>query len=337
MTDQPVKTNQVFMRNLSCIFIVAFCLVLTPTHAATLHKTVKHSKHTKHSRNSRHSESRYKAGKVFQDCTTCPRMVVIPAGEFNMGSPDTENERDDDEGPVHRVKIATFALSRTEITRGQFAEFVKESKYDAGDKCWMLADGKFSELDGNWLNPGFRQPSTHPVTCINWDDAQAYAKWLTRKTHKRYRLPTEAEWEYAARAKTRRSRYWGSNPNLACRYANVADRTAKKRIPATIAWRIHNCTDRYAYTAPAGHYRSNAFGLKDMLGNVWEWTEDVYHDNYNGAPADGRAWKGEGNFRVLRGGSWNSDPQNVRAAVRNSNKATQRFSFFGFRIARKIP
>ena len=254
-----------------------------------------------------------------------------------MGSPDSEKQRDDDEGPVHRVRIAAFALSKTEITRGQFAEFVKQAKYDAGDKCWTLAQGKFAERDGNWRKPGYPQNNTHPVTCINWDDAQAYAKWLSRKTRKQYRLPTEAEWEYAARAGTRSARYWGDNPDLACRYANVADKTAMAQIPATMAWLSHNCTDHYAYTAPVGRYRANAFGLKDMLGNVWEWTGDVYRDSYDGAPANGKAWQGQGTYHVLRGGSWNSDPQNVRAAVRNSNKAALRFSFFGFRLARKLP
>jgi len=104
-----------------------------------------------------------------------------------------------------------------------------------------------------------------------------------------------------------------------------------------MAWLSYNCTDHYAYTAPVGRYRANAFGLKDMLGNVWEWTGDIYHDSYDGAPADGRAWQGQGTYHVLRGGSWNSDPQNVRAAVRNSNKAALRFSIFGFRLARKLP
>ena len=317
------------MRHLSGIFIIAFCLMWLPNQAQAANKVkaIRASKSLKAPR----------AGRVFRDCPTCPEMVVIPAGRFNMGSPPSENQRDDDEGPVHRVKVAAFALSKTEITRGQFAEFVKHTKYDAGDKCWTLAEGKFAERDGNWRKPGYPQNNKHPVTCINWDDAQAYAKWLSRKTRKKYRLPTEAEWEYAARAGTRSSRYWGNNPDLACRYANVADKTAMARIPATMAWLSHNCTDHYAYTAPVGRYRANAFGLKDMLGNEWEWTEDIYHDSYDGAPADGRAWQGQGNYHVLRGGSWNSDPQNVRAAVRNSNKAALRFSFFGFRLARKLP
>ena len=317
------------MRNLSGFFIAAFCLVWAPaqTHAAEPGKATKASK-TSHAP---------KAGKLFRDCQDCPEMVVIPAGSFDMGSPKSENGRDDDEGPAHRVKVAAFALSKTEITRGQFATFVKKTKYNAGDKCWTFVDGKFKEREGDWRKPGYAQNDKHPVACVNLYDAQAYAKWLSRKTRKQYRLPTEAEWEYAARGKTSSSRYWGDNPDEACKYANVTDKTAKAQIPGSLSWLAHNCMDNFAYSAPAGRYKANAFGLKDMLGNVWEWTEDSYHENYEGAPANGSAWDVKGAKRVLRGGSWNSDPQNVRAAVRNSNKSTLRFSIFGFRLARKLP
>ena len=316
------------MRNVSCFLFAAFCLMWTPTQiqAAGQGKATKATK-------SLHAP---KAGKIFRDCPDCPEMVVIPAGVFDMGSPDSEGGRDKDEGPVHRVKIAAFALSKTEITRGQFAAFVKMTEYDAGDKCWTFADGKFAEREGDWRKPGYLQDNKHPVTCISWNDAQAYAKWISRKTGKQYRLPTEAEWEYAARGKTGNSRYWGDNPDEACKYANVTDKTAKAQIPGSLSWLAHDCTDRFAYTAPVGRVKGNAFGLNDMLGNVWEWTEDCYHDNYEGAPADGSAWQGESAKHVLRGGSWNSDPQNVRAAVRNSDKSARRFSIFGFRLARKL-
>lgn len=315
------------MRNLYGIFVASIFLMWASAQAATQHQANK-------TPSPPHAS---KAGTKFRDCPACPEMVAIPAGIFNMGAPASEQDRDGDEGPVHRVKVAAFALGKTEITRSQFAEFVKQTKYDAGDKCLTLADGKFAERNGSWRKPGYPQNDDHPVSCINWNDARAYAKWLSRKTGKQYRLPTEAEWEYAARAKTLSSRYWGDNPDLACLYANVTDQTAKSQIPNTLAWRAHGCDDRYAYTAPVGRFKANAFGLKDMLGNVWEWTEDVYHDSYAGAPADGRAWQGSDDYHALRGGSWNSDPQNVRAAVRNSNKATLRFSFFGFRLARNLP
>lgn len=317
------------MRNLSGFFIAAFCLMWTPaqTHAAEQGKATRAPK----------SQRAPKAGTIFRDCPDCPEMMAIPAGSFDMGSPDSEDERDDDEGPVRRVRVAVFALGKTEITRGQFAAFVKKTGYDSGDKCWTFADGKFREHEGDWRNPGYLQDDNHPVTCISWNDAQAYAKWMSRRTGRQYRLPTEAEWEYAARGKTRSSRYWGDGPDNACKYANVTDKTAKAQIPGALSWLAHDCTDGFAYTAPAGRFKANAFGLKDMLGNVWEWTEDSYHDSYDGAPADGRAWQGEGARHALRGGSWNSDPQNVRAAIRNSNKSALRFSIFGFRLARKLP
>ena len=277
-----------------------------------------------------------KPGKILRDCPDCPEMVIIPAGSFEMGSPDSEKGRDKDEGPVHQVSIASFALSKTEITRGQFAAFVKKSGYNTSDKCWTLQDGKYESRPGSWLDPGYPQDDKHPVTCINWQDAKAYTEWMSQKTGKKYRLPSEAEWEYAARAHTRTIRYWGDNAEEACGYANVADKTAQAQIKGTSAWLVHNCTDGFAYTAPGGHFKANAFGLKDMLGNVWEWTEDSYHDNYKDAPTEGSVWQGDGVKRVLRGGSWNNEPQNVRAAIRNGNKSAQRFSIFGFRVAKEI-
>lgn len=317
------------MRILSGFFIAAFYLMWAPSHtqAAEQGKAARASK----------SLQAPKAGKIFRDCPDCPEMVAIPAGSFDMGSPKSEVGRDDDEGPVHRVKVAAFALSKTEITRGQFAAFVKKTKYNAGDKCWTLADGKFKEREGDWRQPGYLQDNKHPVACIGWNDAQAYAKWLSHKTGKQYRLPTEAEWEYAARGKASSSRYWGDNPDEACKYANVTDKTAKAQIPGSLSWLAHNCSDSFAYTAPVGRFKANAFGLYDMLGNVWEWTEDSYHDNYEGAPAEGSAWQGKDAKHALRGGSWNSDPQNVRAAIRNSNKPSLRFSMFGFRLAKNLP
>jgi formylglycine-generating enzyme required for sulfatase activity len=278
-----------------------------------------------------------KAGAFFRDCPSCPEMVAIASGRFNMGSPASEDERSSDEEPVHPVEVAAFALGKTEVTRGQFAEFVKNTKYSTGDKCWMLKGGKFEERSGrNWRDLGFLQNDKHPVACINWNDAKAYAKWLSRKTGKRYRLPTEAEWEYAARGNTVTARYWGNTPDEACAYANAADKTAEVQIHGAPFWVLHNCTDGFAYTSPAGSFKANQFGLKDMLGNVWEWTEDSFHDSYTDAPVDGSAWQGDGKKRVLRGGSWNNSPSRVRSAKRGRDKPTSRFSNIGFRLARSL-
>lgn len=316
------------MRNLPGLIVATLCLMCIPAQAQAAKQEA--------AKTSRAAQTP-KVGKIFRDCPTCPEMVVIPSGSFDMGSPGSEAGRAKDEGPVHRVNVAAFAMGKTEITRGQFAAFVKKTKYSSGDKCWTHKDGKVEERSGNWLELGHSQDDKHPVACISWNDAKAYAEWLSRTTGKKYRLPTEAEWEYAARGNTRTARYWGGNPDEACGYANAADKTAKAQIRGASSWSAFNCTDGFPYTAPVGSFKANAFGLNDMLGNVWEWTEDSYHDSYKGAPTDGIAWQGDGAKRVLRGGSWNNAPRNVRAAVRNSYKPALRFSFFGFRLARMLP
>ena len=318
------------MRNLLGLIIATFCLMWMPTQAQAANQ----GKATEASGDAQAPE----AGNIFRDCPNCPEMVVIPSGSFDMGSPGSEAGRGKDEGPVHRVNVATFALGKTEITRGQFAAFVNETSYSTGDKCWTLEEGKYKERSGrNWREPGYPQDDNHPVACISWNDAKAYAEWMSRKTGKQYRLPTEAEWEYSARGNTSTARYWGGNPDEACGYANVADKTAQAQIPGASSWSVHKCTDGFAYTAPVGSFKANAFGLNDMLGNLWEWTEDSYHHSYKGAPADGSAWQGDDAKRVLRGGSWNNSPQDVRAAIRNDNEPARRFSIFGFRLARKLP
>ncbi len=304
------------MRSLPALIVTLCCLLWIPAQAQAADKN--------------------KAGTTFRSCSTCPLMVVIPAGSGEMGSPSSATGRSDDEEPVRVVHVAAFAISKDEVTRGQFATFVKQSKYKVGDKCWTLESGTFKERSGNWRETGYSQSDKHPVTCINWNDAQAYAKWLSRKTGKKYRLPTEAEWEYAARGNTSTARYWGETPEAACEYANVADQTALAQIQGAPAWSIHKCTDGHAYTAPVGSFKANAFGLHDMLGNLLEWTEDSYHDSYKGAPVDGSVWPGDGAKRVLRGGSWNNSPQDVRAAMRDSKNPELRFSIFGFRVARTL-
>jgi formylglycine-generating enzyme required for sulfatase activity len=283
------------------------------------------------------SQKSIKTPKFFVDCTVCPKMVIVPAGHFEMGSPDAEEGRGKDEGPIHKVELAKFALGKYEVTRGEFAAFVKATNYSAGDQCATLEDGMVEERKGDWRILHYDQGNHYPIGCVDWNDGRAYAKWLSRKTGKKYRLPTEAEWEYAARANTTSSRFWGDDANLACSFANVADRTAQGKIEGASSWGIHECKDGFDYTAPVGSFKANAFGLNDMLGNAWEWTEDSYHDGYTEAPKDNKEWKGDGEKRVLRGGSWNNGPRNVRSAVRNAAVPAKRCSFFGFRVARTLP
>jgi formylglycine-generating enzyme required for sulfatase activity len=265
-------------------------------------------------------------------------MVVLPPGNFAMGSPDAESGRGDDEGPVHQVNVAAFAMGKSQITRAQFATFVKQTKYINDGKCWTLEEGKYKQRSQrDWRAPGYTQTDKHPVVCINWNDAQAYAAWLSRKSGKKYRLPSEAEWEYAARGNTSSARYWGDNPDEACTYANTADQSAQTHIQGATSWAVHECLDGFVYTAPVGSFKANAFGLSDMLGNVLEWTNDSYHTSYKDAPDDGSVWQGDIDKRVLRGGSWNNAPRDVRAAMRDPNNPKLRFSIFGFRLARQLP
>ncbi len=286
-------------------------------------------------------------GTVFQDCPDCPRMVVIPAGEFTMGSPASEAGRGVDEGPPRQVSIALYALGRNEVTVAEFRRFADESGYrteaerDAraqGCSGFIYADplaaGPASQPVTSWRSPGLAQADSHPVLCVSWNDARAYAQWLSKKTGKRYRLPTESEWEYAARAGSVTARYWGDDPVQACRFANVADQS---RFQTWSFGQKHECTDGHYFTAPAGGYSPNRFGLYDMLGNAWEWTADCWNPSYAGAPADGSAWlAGDCAQRVCRGGSWSTVPRFARSATRYKNTADHRDNLTGFRLARIV-
>ncbi len=263
-----------------------------------------------------------------------PVMVRIPGGCFSMGSPLDEQGRGSDEQP-HQMCVEDFAVGKYEVTIHQFERFVRASDYqteaeiDGG--CYGVDDSGNWPMDSGktWRNPGFPQDGRHPVVCVSWKDARAYARWLAEQTGEAYRLLTEAEWEYAARGGSSTARYWGNDPNQACEYANVADETARKRYP----WNFHECDDGHLYTAPVGRFAANAYGLQDMLGNVWEWTCSVYMQNYDGSEktcAEPRSQKP----RVLRGGSWYFTPGGVRAAFRGGDEPNVRYGLVGFRLAR---
>jgi len=281
-------------------------------------------------------------GSVFKDCSDCPEMVVVPAGRFVMGAAPGEEESEklpenfrNRSQPQHGVDVAGFSAGKFEVTRGQYRAFVEATGRSSAGGCYVWTGSKF-ELDQakDWRNPGYAQEDPHPVTCVSWEDAKAYVVWLSGRTGKGYRLLTEAEWEYAARAGTTTRGFWGDDGDQSCAYANGADQTTKAQVPGW-NYRIANCNDRYAYTAPVGSYRANAFGLYDMLGNVWEWTEDCWNENYNSAPTDGSAWtRGDCSRRVVRGGSWDLDPRGLRAAIRNRGTTTGRDFGNGFRVAR---
>ena len=281
---------------------------------------------------------RKKPGDTFRDCPECPEMVVVPSGRFRMGSPESEEGRRDDgrEGPVHPVTIGRpFAVGVYEVTRGEFARFASATGRSTGNSCWVYDGEVWKERSGrHWKSPGFRQTDDHPVVCVNWNDAQAYVRWLSGRTGKKYRLLSEAEWEYVARAGTRTARYWGEGESGQCVYANGADRTAKRH---NSGWTVADCDDGHYQTAPVGSFHANGYKLHDVLGNVWEWTEDCWNDSYQGAPRDGSAWtSGECGRRVLRGGSWSDVPGFLRSANRSRDTAGFRFNYDGFRVARTL-
>ena len=270
----------------------------------------------------------YKPGDRFKDCDDCPEMVVVPPGEFMMGSPKSEKGSGKDEGPLQKVTIPNkLAVGQFEITRAQFATFVKETGHDVGNKCWTHEEAKWKDqTDRTYVNPGFPQDDTHPVTCVSWDDAKAYVQWLSRKTKKQYRLLTEAEWEYVARAKTNTPFWWGNSIS-----------TSQANYDGNYTYNGSKGTDRKK-TVPVNSFKPNDFGLYNVHGNVFEWVEDCWHKSYEGAPKNGTAWTkgGDCSKRVLRGGSWFDIPGGLRSANRNWVNADYRYYIGGFRVSRTL-
>jgi formylglycine-generating enzyme required for sulfatase activity len=269
------------------------------------------------------------------------RLVPIPAGEFLMGSSDDE-DADDDEKPQHRVRITRpFYLGTTEVTVGQFRRFVEAMGYRTeaerngrGGRGWNESRATF-EVDPKytWRDPGFPQTDEHPVTNVSWNDAVAFCEWLSRTEATTYRLPTEAEWEYACRAGTTTRYSSGADPETLAAVGNVADGTARAKFPnwkSTIVAR-----DGHVFTAPGGTFRANAWGLHDMHGNVWEWCLDGYDGRYyEQSPGADPTGPSQASRRVYRGGSWADDPRYARSARRVPVKPDYREYDVGFRVAR---
>lgn len=296
---------------------------------------------------------------TFQDCFTVkgnrvcgPQMVAISPGRFLMGSTDAEIERFNkdypqrkegwfkSEAPKHEVEIPrAFAVGVTHVTRGEFAAFVAAAQHKADDDCWSYDGKMWNDNQASWRAPGFEQDDSHPLVCVNWYDAQAYVAWLKQQTGAEYRLLTEAEAEYVARGTSTAARqprfFFGDDPNDLCKYGNGPDLTGKAKFPD---WDVAQCKDGYVYTAPAGHFAANAFGVKDVHGNAWSWTQDCWTDNFSDAPKDGSnaVESKDCQDRVLRGGSWGSFVGDLRAAYRFSNPPGYRNSNYGFRVARSF-
>ena len=263
-------------------------------------------------------------------------MVTVPAGKFIMGSPLAEAGREPDEGPPREVKIGyQFATGKYDVTVGEFRGFVEATGYKPGGNCFadFLNSGQWRQTpQANWDNPGFPQNGDQPVVCVSWDDAKAYAAWVSKQTGKAYRLPSEAEWEYAARARTKTAYNFGADLNEARAYINVADTTAKQKFRD---WTTLGCADGFIYTSPVGSLRANAFGLFDMLSNVKQWVEDCYADTYEeDQPSDGSTYAdGPCSDRVIRGSSWIDVGAALRTAKRDKDAPKGRTYNVGFRLA----
>ena len=277
-------------------------------------------------------------GAEFRDCEDCPTMVVVKGGNFKMGS--LEGEEGRPEGPMHDVTIAyNFAVGKYEVTNAQFARFVMETGYVQQKNCIIWAGGKWQEIpDSSWRNPGYgRAPEENePVACMSWHDAKAFTAWLLRKTGKVYRLPSEAEWEYYARASSRTRFPWGEGADDICERVNLFDQSGRQA--SALLYVAAECDDGYPFTAPVGSFAPNAFGLYDVTGNVWEWTEDCYVVPYPSNHADGSSVQVEGECerRSIRGGSWITTPSRQRPAFRGRDPADLVFAPFGFRVVRDL-
>jgi formylglycine-generating enzyme required for sulfatase activity/class 3 adenylate cyclase len=284
--------------------------------------------------------------KTFRDCPNCPEMVVIPAGSYMMGGTQAEHLRLDvpsiaaaRDQPQHPVTIAKpFALAKFDITRAEFAAFAAATNFHPLKGCMTGAvNGNWQPQEqATWEEPGFAQTDRDPVVCMNQIEIEAYLGWLRRVTGKTYRLPSEAEWEYAARGGTTTSFYWGDEVDKACTYENVGDQAAKEKNGFNL---VIGCNDGFSDTSPVGSFKPNPFGLYDMLGNIFVFTADCWNETFAGAPDDGTAWSaGDCTRRAARKATFNATRGwSFRAANRIPEIAGSKRNRFGFRVALSLP
>jgi formylglycine-generating enzyme required for sulfatase activity len=318
LTFSALHSSMVSMLRLwRIIFPVAFCLASVTSDGKEVLNKLKH----------------------FKDCDVCSEMVVIPAGEYMMGArkEDFKGERNfvsmyENETPRHSVSVKSFGIAKFDVTRKQFSIFAEETKFNGKGCSVYNGGGWWPNSHADWKNPGFSQSDDDPVVCVSWSDAQKFIAWLNSKLPEgktgKYRLPTEAEWEYAARASTVTSTYWDGKRSKQCAYENARDISAQNLDP-TAAY--VDCKDGYVETSPVGSFRPNPWGLYDMLGDANQWVSDCFQFTYSNDPEDF-------NFpdcsrKRVRGASWATIPIGVRSSVRHADKAETRRSTIGFRIA----
>ena len=321
------------------LLILALSLVLSGSALADL--LLKPAKADEHLR----------PGTAFKDCETCPEMVVLPAGAFMMGSTEEETligqvraDAAEREQPKHAVTLAKpFAIGKYEVTLAEYRAFVEATNRPDPDRCitWTEETEVWGEVDGaSWHNATFYQGEDHPAGCLDLQDVRDYSAWLSKTTGARYRVPSEAEWEYAARGGTTTVQTWGDTMDEMCRFANASDRTradvhTRVRDEPT---RFFECRDGYVYTAPVGSFPPNAYGLYDMVGNIWEWVEDCFIVGYAGAPADGSVRYDPNNCErlIVRGGGWYARNWFMRPAGRSREHPDYRSTTLGLRVVREI-
>ncbi|MGE8154891.1 formylglycine-generating enzyme family protein [Pseudomonas vancouverensis] len=257
-------------------------------------------------------------GKVFKDCRDCPEMVVLPAGTFTMGTPDDEVGREPDEGPMHEVTFdKPFAMSRYQITAGEWNQYMKETGITLPD-----GDTRPGRACTNG-KPSYPQGPRQPAVCMNYAEVSAYVTWLSLKTGQHYHIVSEAQREYAARAGSTGPFPFPFDPGTEYSIATHAN--------------TYGPTDGYSFSSPVGSYPPNAFGLYDMHGNVYEWLADCYHPDYVGAPTDGSAWtEPDCDTLRIRGNDWGEAPVFSRSGNRNDIDPATRGDWIGFRVVRTL-
>ena len=292
-----------------------------------------------------HAASPGKPGSTFKDCKDCPEMVVIPAGKFMMGS-DVKSEMKDGsrgEGPIREITLKNaFALGKHEVTVAEFAAFVDATGYYPSDFC-NTSNGTDIPLTFRGPINGKTPDPKQPVTCVSWVDGIAYAAWLSGKTGKKYRLPSEAEWEYAAKANAKTKWPWGDADEQGCQYENLFDLDGKANPNPPDGRKLNyepvNCSDGQAMLSPVGIYKANPFGLKDMLGNAWEWVQDCVANPYPAQPTDGTAVAQKNGLcekRSVRGAAWYTRMDRHRPSFRGADPENTASHQFGFRLARTL-
>ena len=286
-------------------------------------------------------------GAILRDCADCPEIVVIPPGAFEMGSDHMEPMRDSEsrpEGPIRTVTIdKSFAAGRFEVTKAEYDAFIAATGYTPTNAC-VTWGGRDPVPGVTWQDPRLGRPpaDNEPVVCVDWHDAKAYTLWLAGRTGHPYRLLTEAEWEYAAKAGSTATWPWGEDASRICEFGNVFDQSGLKEPRSTTnsnaAATAAECDDGVMLVAPVGQFKPNAFGLYDTIGNVWEWTEDCSLILYNEDPVDGTAYQSASacEKRAVRSGSWRTRLSRHRPTFRGRDPSNLAYYIFGFRIARDL-